>query len=98
MSVSRLFQILAPFALFCVFAAPPIAAHPDHHSEDLEEEPSAFDPPVISSQADVARLETLQGISLQWISWDERGEISITRDEGVWYLSGALYDDSGAGI
>lgn len=52
--------------------------------------PAFFEPTQILSQADADRLLGNSGITLQWISWDRRGQVSVTPDErGVWMLSGS---------
>lgn len=54
-------------------------------------------PPRVLSQRDAARLRGLQGITLQWISWDKRGEASVTIDEaGLWRLHGSQSGADGA--
>ena len=48
---------------------------------------SALPPTAVLSSLDAERLKTTQGITLQWISWEERGTVDITRsDEGHWWL------------
>jgi len=49
-------------------------------------------PARVNSARDAARLRGLQGISLQWISWDQRGDVGVTIDEaGVWRLYGEQF-------
>ena len=56
-------------------------------------------PTRILSETDVERLRTVQGITLQWVDWDRRGDVSVTEGEdGVWRLSGEQLDESGAGV
>jgi hypothetical protein len=41
----------------------------------------------VLSARDADRLRALQGITLQWISWDTRGEASVSVDpRGIWRL------------
>jgi len=67
-------------------------AYSDHHASAAEEEydeGSALPITRILSTTDVERLKSEQGLTLQWISWDERGELSIrVTEEGRWFMSG----------
>lgn len=59
----------------------------------------ADQPTRVTSETDVARLRTVQGITLQWIDWDRRGDVSVTEDaNGVWRIEGEQLDESGAGV
>lgn len=59
----------------------------------------APEPTRVLSQTDAERLRTVQGITLQWIGWETRGEVEVTRDDhGVWRLSGAQADGNGATV
>lgn len=50
----------------------------------------------ITSERDVKRLQTAQGISLQWIDWDRRGEVYIEHGpSGVWRINGLQRSDGG---
>lgn len=69
-------------------AAPlvPADAHPASSQDHAIAKPSAT---VITSQRDVARLQNLEGITLQWIGWDNRGTVTAEADAaGVWHLAG----------
>ncbi|MAY19036.1 MAG: hypothetical protein CL955_00260 [Erythrobacteraceae bacterium] len=56
-------------------------------------------PTRIMSQTDAERLRTVQGITLQWIDWDRRGDVSVSEDaNGVWRIEGEQLDESGAGV
>jgi hypothetical protein len=60
------------------------------------EEPA---PTRVLSATDAERLRTVQGITLQWIDWDERGDVEVSVDQrGVWRLSGAQGDADGARV
>lgn len=55
----------------------------------------------ILSQRDLRRLRTVEGISLQWLSFEgsERGRVSVAPDAaGLWQVSGTQVDESGAGL
>ena len=57
------------------------------------------EPTRVLSQTDVERLRTVQGITLQWIEWETRGDVEVTVDErGVWHLSGAQVAPGGASV
>lgn len=84
MLVTRL-GIVAPI-LWAVALSAPLAA----------EEPA---PTRVLSATDAERLRTVQGITLQWIEWDERGDVEVTVDDrGVWHLSGAQVAPAGASV
>lgn len=54
-------------------------------------------PTKVLSERDVARLETAQGVTLQWIGWENRGRIDIKPDaNGTWQLAGLQKGDAGA--
>lgn len=56
-------------------------------------------PTVIKSDKDVARLKTAQGITLQWIGWEERGDVTIEANSaGVWRVSGSQSDGFGRSL
>lgn len=56
-------------------------------------------PTVITSKKDVARLKTAQGITLQWIGWEERGPVNVTSNEdGVWRVHGSQSDEYGGSL
>ena len=51
---------------------------------------------IIKSDRDAARLRTAQGITLQWIGWEQRGDIHIERgSDGVWRINGLQREGSG---
>lgn len=43
------------------------------------------------------RLQNNSGITLQWIGWDERGEVAARTVGGTTFLSGGQIDKRGAG-
>ncbi|WP_240310846.1 hypothetical protein [Altererythrobacter sp. ZODW24] len=46
-------------------------------------------PPLILDQTKATMLRENTGITLQWIDWDERGQVKVTvKENGVWLLSG----------
>ncbi len=50
----------------------------------------------VSSVRDANRLRTAQGISLQWIGWDRRGQVHVSRSpDGVWRVNGLQRGDGG---
>ena len=56
-------------------------------------------PTRVLSTTDVERLRTVQGITLQWVDWDQRGDVSVSEGgDGVWRLSAEQLDESGAGV
>lgn len=57
------------------------------------------EPTRVLSQTDAERLRTVQGITLQWIDWDQRGDVHVSQGaDGVWRLSGEQVDEAGAGV
>lgn len=66
---------------------------------DEPAEGSALAPTLVRSETDAERLRTLQGVSLQWIGWDDRGDVAITRsDEGHWWLKGGQKGENGGSL
>ncbi len=50
----------------------------------------------VSSDRDAQRLRSAQGITLQWIDWDERGDVYVARGpDGVWRINGLQRGDGG---
>ena len=83
------------FGLLVALAAAQTEAN-DRHEGTVGQ---ALAPTLVSSETDAERLRTLQGVTLQWIGWDRRGKVSVTRsDEGQWSLAGAQEEESGAGL
>ena len=79
------------FALCGIALAAPASAGERDESADG----SALAPTVMKSETDVQRLSSLQGLTLQWIDWEKRGEVEITRSaEGHWWLKGEQKGDS----
>jgi len=104
MAVSRNWAVLSGLvgALACGSLAQPLAAqiNADAQAQDAPE-PGSIEhgATAIASERDVARLRNLEGITLQWIEWDERGDVSIEVDEeGVWRVSGSQVDSKNGGI
>lgn len=54
-------------------------------------------PTVVNDRAALDRLQRNSGITLQWISWDYRGQVRVTNRAGVIRLSGSQAARSGAG-
>lgn len=58
----------------------------------------AQDPPtVVRSRAALERLRGNSGITLQWIGWDERGQLDVAEEGGHVHLSGAQHERGGPG-
>ncbi len=50
----------------------------------------------VSSTRDAQRLRSAQGITLQWIDWDKRGDVYVARGpDGVWRINGLQRGDGG---
>lgn len=99
--------VRASMAFVCLFggAAAALASQPEDASQDAvagEEEahsPAPAAPPTILSQRDADRLRALRGITLQWISWDQRGTVSTAIDpRGIWRLYGEQTGPGAAGL
>lgn len=79
--------------------AQPEAATEAIEDEEYEEEPTALAPTRVLSTDGVARLRTVQGITLQWIGWDERGQVEVrTDDNGIWWINGEQRGERGARV
>ena len=56
----------------------------------------ALAPTRVLSATDAERLRNNQGLTLQWISWEERGFANVKVQEGgVWTISGEQQNDAG---
>lgn len=89
-------RFAARAALFCVALAPVtgLGADPGGPPGEPVEAPA---PPAITSARDAERLRQLEGLTLQWIDWDQRGRARAVVDEaGVWRLSGEQVGEGGA--
>lgn len=90
----RGFQAIV-FAVCAAMLGVPALA--DEHSEDASG--PSLPPTVVRSETDAQRLLTVQGVTLQWIGWEERGDVRVSRsNDGHWWLTGAQEDESGAGL
>ena len=93
-------------AALAVTACMPQAATPEVLPQKSAPPPSASPPrpawaplsePRIISQVDADRLLGNNGITLQWIGWDERGKVSVYPDKrGIWWLSSSQIGRQGA--
>jgi hypothetical protein len=52
---------------------------------------------IVGDPAALARLRDNAGITLQWISWDYRGQVRVTEAAGRVHLSGSQRARGGAG-
>lgn len=52
----------------------------------------------ILDEGDARRLLANKGLTLQWIDWDHRGSVLITREGGVWKLHGRQAGANGPGL
>ena len=74
-----------------VVTTPPPDAPAPHAAAPLP------DPTRILDHDTAHRLRNNSGITLQWIGWDERGQVEVGEDErGVWRLSGIQRAGDGA--
>lgn len=81
------------FVSFAALIMPDLRAEvqPDVSDPAFLEEPT-----TVLSERDAQRLSGASGITLQWISWDDRGQVSAHADaRGVWYLSGSQTGEQG---
>lgn len=51
----------------------------------------------IRSQSALEKLSGNQGMTLQWISWDKRGDVDVKQRDGVVHLSGSQTGPDGKG-
>lgn len=64
-----------------------------------QDETGQAEPTRILSATDVERLKTLQGMTLQWLDWDERGPANVIfAEDGRVILEGSHFDVAGAGV
>ncbi len=88
----RLFLSLPWAAALAACAAIPPA--PDPYAQpapgaDVPSGPAAPAPTHVLDRDTAFRLRNNSGITLQWIGWDERGQVQVAEgDDGVWRLSG----------
>lgn len=81
----------------CTAAPPPIETPPLPPAPDTSV-PAPAEPARILSPDAADRLRNNSGITLQWISWDHRGDVAVTVDEnGIWRLSGSQSAQDGPG-
>ncbi len=60
--------------------------------------PTAANPDVIPyNQVGLERLLNNQGITLQWIGWDQRGQVRTHMDNGALYITGTQSESGGPG-
>ena len=52
---------------------------------------------MIRSEADAQRLLANKGVTLQWIDWNTRGSVAVSRNAGLWSLRGSQGDANGKG-
>ena len=77
----------------CTAAAPP----PETASPPETATPAPAATRILSQDA-AHRLRNNSGMTLQWITWDRRGDVEVTIDaNGVWYLSGSQSAQDGPG-
>jgi hypothetical protein len=86
----------ALLALAACTAAPPPEAAPSPPVEAPR--PEVPNTTRILSQDAAHRLRNNSGMTLQWITWDRRGNAAVTVDaDGVWHLSGSQSAQDGTG-
>ncbi len=74
-----------------------IAEGPSVITVEADEIPET--PTKISDEAAAERLFGNSGITLQWITWDQRGPVFIAVDEdGVWWLTAEQKGEGGSGL
>lgn len=77
----------------CTAAAPP----PETASPPETATPAPAATRILSQDA-AHRLRNNSGMTLQWITWDRRGDVEVTVDaNGVWHLSGSQSAQDGPG-
>jgi hypothetical protein len=54
-------------------------------------------PTIIADRAGAQRLLGAKGVTLQWISWDRRGNVNVREQGGTIYLTGSQSDPHGSG-
>lgn len=52
---------------------------------------------IVTDPAALARLQRNSGLTLQWISWDHRGRVQVSRSGGIVHLSGSQAARGGPG-
>lgn len=75
---------LGPGPLAAQDPLPPEELYHDNYDESL------IEPTRVMSPQDLARIAAPEGITLQWIDWDTRGEVRTLVDaDGVWRMTGS---------
>ena len=63
----------------------------------LSAAPAAVPPTVIHDKAALERLMGNEGVTLQWIDWNRRGDLGVTMPGGTLFLKGGQHAASGPG-
>lgn len=58
---------------------------------------STITPTEVRDPAALERLRGNSGVTLQWISWDYRGRVTVSEDFGLFHLSGSQEERGGPG-
>lgn len=67
-------------------------------AQDRTSGPVARPATRILDQEGARRLLANKGLTLQWIDWDHRGALMVSREAGVWKLHGRQADANGPGL
>ncbi|TIX51083.1 hypothetical protein [Alteraurantiacibacter aquimixticola] len=79
---------LAPAALALLAACAPVTAT----AETAGAAPTASATPVIHDELKATMLRENSGVTLQWISWDERGPADVVvAEDGSWHLTASQF-------
>ena len=52
----------------------------------------------ILDEGSAERLLANKGLTLQWVDWDHRGSVIVTRQKGLWKLHGRQAEPNGPGL
>lgn len=84
------------WAVIGATSAAALASSPLLQADAEGESPSQLTSTTITSQKDAARLQALEGVTLQWIDWAKRGRATVTiNQEGLWRLNAKQTDEYG---
>lgn len=86
--------------------APPVAQVPPPDIETVEasrptvpreDQPLTTAPTMVKDRAALARLISNSGLTLQWIGWEQRGQLRVFEDRGDYLIDGSQTDPDQAG-
>lgn len=77
-----------------LFGVLPSAVKAENKGEGVAAAPATR----VLDEGSAGRLLANKGLTLQWIDWDHRGSVIVTRQNGVWKLHGRQAGANGPGL